>query len=104
VRPLGLDNRALDNYVVYFCVIASALSLHVKIGIRAPGDCKDHAMSCESFVLLLGFLDIWRRWRSWVGFSFDLGVGVVLHWVGDMQNYWRICYLWSWRRVSYLSS
>jgi hypothetical protein len=30
-----------------------------------------------------------------VGFSFDLGVGVILRWVGDLRNCWGIFYLWS---------
>jgi hypothetical protein len=104
VRPFGLGDGAFGSYMIYFSVIISALSLGVKIGIGALGDYKDCDMSWESFVLLLGFLDLWRRWRWWVGFDFDLGVGVVLHWVSDLRNGWRVCYLWSWGRVCYLWS
>jgi hypothetical protein len=39
-------------------------------------------VSWEAFGLLLVLLELWRRW--WVGFDFDLGVGVILHWVGDL--------------------
>jgi hypothetical protein len=45
VRPLGLGDEAFDSYMVYFSVIISASLLAVKIGIGAPGDCKDCAMS-----------------------------------------------------------
>jgi hypothetical protein len=31
----------------------------------------------EGIILLLGFLDLWRRRRRWAGFSFNLSVGVV---------------------------
>jgi hypothetical protein len=53
-------------------------------------------VSWEGFGLLLVLLEMRRRWRRWVGFDFDLGDGVVLRWVGDLWNCWRICYLWSW--------
>jgi hypothetical protein len=43
-------------------------------------------VSWESFVLLLGFLDLWRRWKWWIGFGFDLRVGAVLSWVVDLWN------------------
>jgi hypothetical protein len=59
MRPFGMDNRAFDNYMIYFSVIVSTLSLGVKLDIGAPSDCKDCAMSWESFILLLGFLDLW---------------------------------------------
>jgi hypothetical protein len=90
---------AFDSYMIYFSIIISVLSLGVEIGTGAPGDCKDCAMSWESFALLVGFLDLWQRWRWWVGFDFDLGVGAILCWVSDLQSYWRVCYLWSWRRL-----
>jgi hypothetical protein len=45
VRPLGLGNGAFDSYVIYFYVIVLALSLIVKIGVGASGDCKDCTMS-----------------------------------------------------------
>jgi hypothetical protein len=87
VTPLGLGNGAFDSYMIYFSVVVSALSLGVKISIGAPGDCKDCVMGWEGFDLLLGFSDLWRRWRRYIGFGFDLGVGVILCWVGVLQNY-----------------
>jgi hypothetical protein len=86
VRPLGLGNGAFDSYVIYFFVAVSMLSFGVKVGIGSPYDCKDCAMSWEGFSLLLGFSDLWRRWRRWVGFGFDLGADVILRWVGDLWN------------------
>jgi hypothetical protein len=41
-------------------------------------------MSCKGFGLLLVLLELRQRWKRWVGFGFDLGVGVVLCWVGDL--------------------
>jgi hypothetical protein len=86
VRPLGLGDETFDSYMIYFSVIISTLSLGVKIGIGAFDDCKDCAMSRESFILLLGFLDLWRRWKWWVDFGFDLRIGVVLSWISDLRN------------------
>jgi hypothetical protein len=102
MRPLSLSDGVFDCNMIYFSVVFLALSLGVKVGIRASGDCKDCAVSWEGFGLLLVFLDLWQRW--WDGFGFDLGVDIVLRWVGDFQNYWGICYLWSWWRVCYLWS
>jgi hypothetical protein len=76
MRPLGLGDGAFDRYMIY-SVIISALSLGVEICIGAPGDCKDCAVSWESFILLMWLLDLWRRWRWWVGFGFNLR-GVLL--------------------------
>jgi hypothetical protein len=96
VRPFGLGDGAFDSCMLYFSIVISTLSLGVKIDIGASGDCKDCAMSWESFILLSGFLDLWRRWKWWVGFSFDLRVGAILRWVSNLRNYWRVCYLWGW--------
>jgi hypothetical protein len=85
MRSLGLSNGAFDNYMIYFSVIVSALSLGFKVGIGASDDRKVYTMSWESFVLLLGFLNLWQGCGYWIGFTFDLGV-VVLHWVGDLSN------------------
>jgi hypothetical protein len=63
VRPLGLGYRAFDSYVIYFSVIVSVLSLGVKISIGDSGDCKDCATNWESFILFLGFLNLWQRQR-----------------------------------------
>jgi hypothetical protein len=84
VRPFGLGNGAFDSYMIYFSVIISPLSLGVKIGIGASGDCKDCVMSWKGFVLLLGFLDLWQRWKWWVDFGFDLRPGIVLHLVSNL--------------------
>jgi hypothetical protein len=65
--------------MVYFPVGISTLPLGVKIGIGTFGDCEDCTIGREGIILLLGFLDLWRRWRRWVGFGFNLGVGVVCH-------------------------
>jgi hypothetical protein len=73
VGPLGLGDGAFDSYIIYFSIIISALLLGVKIGIGAPGDCKDCAVSWERFVLLLRLLDLWW-WRWWVGFGFNLRI------------------------------
>jgi hypothetical protein len=35
----------------------------------------------------------------WIGFNFDLGVGVVCHWVCDVWYWWRVCDLWNWQRL-----
>jgi hypothetical protein len=62
VGPFGLGNRTFDDNMVDLAIIVLALSLGIKIGIEALNDCKDCAMSWEGFSLLLGFLDLWRRW------------------------------------------
>jgi hypothetical protein len=44
---------------------------------------------------VVGFFGLWWGWGGWrIDFIFDLGV-IVLHWVGDLQNCWGICNLWS---------
>jgi hypothetical protein len=86
VGPIGLSNGAFDSYMIYFFVVISALSLSVKVGIGTSGDCEDCAMSGEDISLLWGLLDLWQRWRWWVGFGVDLGVGVIWHWVCDLWN------------------
>jgi hypothetical protein len=85
VRPLGLGNGAFDSCMTYVSVIVSVLPLGVEVGIGTSGNCKECAMSWECFVLLLGFLGLWRRLWLWIGFIFGLGV-IVLHWVGDLRN------------------
>jgi hypothetical protein len=87
VRPFGLGDRTFDSYMVYFSVIISMLSLGVGISIGASSDYKDCAMSWKSFILLLGFLDLWWRWKWWVGFGFDLRVDAILRWVSDLRNW-----------------
>jgi hypothetical protein len=90
--------------MVDLAIIVSVLLLYLKIGIGASDDYKDCAMSWESFILLLALLDLWRRSWLWVGFGFYLWVGVILCWIGDLRNYWRICFLRSRRGVFYLWS
>jgi hypothetical protein len=103
VEPFGLGNGVFDSYMIYFSLIISALSLGVEISVGTSGDCEDCVVGWKGVVLLQG-LDLRWRWRRWVGFDFDLGVGVVLRWVGDLWNCYRVCYLGSWRRVCYLWS
>jgi hypothetical protein len=75
VGPFGLHDGTFNSYMVYFPII-SALHFSVKVCIRTSGNCEDCAMGGEGLGLLRGLLDLWRRWW-WVGFSFDLGVGVI---------------------------
>jgi hypothetical protein len=69
--------------MIYFPVVVSVLSLGFKVSIGGSGDCKDCAVSWKSFVLLLGFLDLWWRWGWWIGFGFDSGI-IVWCWVSDL--------------------
>jgi hypothetical protein len=69
VRPLGLGNGAFDNHMIYFSIIVPSLSLGFKVGIGASDDCKDYTMGWESFVQLMGFLNLWRRWRWWISIT-----------------------------------
>jgi hypothetical protein len=75
--PLGLCNWAFNSYVIYFPIIVSMLLLGFDVGIGASSDCEDCAVSWESFILLLGFMDLRWRWGWWIDFGFDLGVVVV---------------------------
>jgi hypothetical protein len=62
--------------MTYFSVVISALSLGVKVGVGASGDCEDCAMGGDGIGLLGRLLDLWRRWIS---FGLDLRVGVIWH-------------------------
>jgi hypothetical protein len=84
VGPFGLGDWAFNDNMIDLHVVIATLSLGTKVCIRTSGDYEDYVVGGESFILLLGFLDLWRRWRWWVGFSFDLQVGVVLCWVGAL--------------------
>jgi hypothetical protein len=86
VRPFGLGDRTFDDDVIDLPVVIMMLPLGIEVGIRTSGDSEDCVVGGESYILLLGFLDLWQRWRWSVGFGFDLGVGVGLRWVGDLQN------------------
>jgi hypothetical protein len=79
-----LSDGAFDGYMVYFTVVISTLPLDVKVGVGTFGDYEDCTVGGEGIILLLGFLNLWRRWRRWVGFGLNLRVGVVWHWVGDL--------------------
>jgi hypothetical protein len=87
--------------MVYFSVVMSSPPLGVKVKVGTSGNCEDCTVGGEGIILLLGFLNLWWRWRWWVGFSLNLRVGVVWHSVGDLQNCWKICYLWGCRGVCY---
>jgi hypothetical protein len=63
VGPLGLGDGAFNGYMVYFFLVIYALSLGIKIGVGTSGDCEDCVVSGEGVILLLGFLDLWWRWR-----------------------------------------
>jgi hypothetical protein len=65
-------------------VIITTLSLGVEIGIGTSVNCKDCAMCGESVSLLRRFLVL--RWR-WIGFDFDLRVGIVWLGVCDLQHW-----------------
>jgi hypothetical protein len=77
-----MGNRSLNNDMIDLPVIIMALSLGVKISVATSGNCEDCVMGGEIVGLLWRFLDL--RWRWWVGFSFDLRVFVVWHWVCDL--------------------
>jgi hypothetical protein len=77
VGPLGLDNRTIDRYMIYFSVVVSVLPLGACFGIGATSDCEDCAMGWESFILLWMWV--------WIGFNFCLSV-VVLFGVGDLRR------------------
>jgi hypothetical protein len=84
--PFGLGDAAFDNYMIYFSVISQRCCLESKSILEPSMIVRNYAISWESFILLLGFLDLWRGWKWWDGFNFDLRVVAVLHWVSDLQN------------------
>jgi hypothetical protein len=84
VGPFSLGDQTFDDDVIDLPVVITTLSLDIEVDIRTSGDCEDCVVGGENFILLLGFLDLWRSWRWWVGFSFYLEIGVVLRWVGDL--------------------
>jgi hypothetical protein len=84
VRPIGLGDRAFDSYVVYFSVVVSALSFSVEVNVGSFGDYEDCAVGGEGIRLLQRLLNLWQRWGWWIGFSFDLSIVVVWHWVCDL--------------------
>jgi hypothetical protein len=62
VKPLGLGNRALERYIIYFFVVVSALPLGVGFGIGATNDYEDCAVGWESF----GFACVLLFCSGWV--------------------------------------
>jgi hypothetical protein len=86
VGPFGLGDPTFDSDVIDLPVVITMLSLGIEVSISTSSDCEECVMGRESFILLLVFLDLWWRWRWWVGFGFDLRVGVVLCWVSDLRN------------------
>jgi hypothetical protein len=72
-----LCNGTFDGDVIDVPVMITMLSLGVKIGIGTSDNCDDCAVCGESVSLLWRFLDLRWRWRWWIGFNFDLRVGVV---------------------------
>jgi hypothetical protein len=96
VGPLGLRDGAFNGYMIYLPVVISVLPLGVKISVGTSGDCDDCTVGGEGIILLPELLNLWRRWRQWIVFGFNLRACVVWHWVGDLWSYWRICYLWNW--------
>jgi hypothetical protein len=87
VGPFGLCDGAFNNYMVYFSVVISALPFGLKVYVGASSNCEDCAVAGEGISLLRGLLNLRRRWW-WVSFSFDLGVGVIWHWVCDLWDCW----------------
>jgi hypothetical protein len=81
---LVLGNGAFDSDVIDLLVIITTPSHGVIVGIGTFGNYEDSTMSREGVGLLRRFSDLGWRWRRWVGFSFDLRVGVVWHWVCDL--------------------
>jgi hypothetical protein len=84
VGPFGLCNGTFDGDMINLPIIIMMLSLGVDIGIGTSNNCKDCAVCGESVCLLRRFLDL--RWRWWIGFGFDLRVGVVWHGVCDLWH------------------
>jgi hypothetical protein len=91
VGPFGLSNGAFNNYMIYFSIVISVLSLGVKIDVGTYGNCEDCAVGGEGFGLLHWFLDLWWRWWWWVDLGLDLGIGVVWHWVYDLCHCRGVC-------------
>jgi hypothetical protein len=71
-----MSDGAFNKYMTYFSVVISVLSLGVKVGVGASGDCEDCAMGGDGIRLLGRLLDLWRMWIS---FGLDLRVGVIWH-------------------------
>jgi hypothetical protein len=66
-------------------VLVSSLPLVLEVGIGAFGDGEDCGVGGEVLALL----------RRWVGFWFVLLSCVVWHWIGNLWNWQRVCYLWN---------
>jgi hypothetical protein len=81
VRTFDLCNGTFDDNVIDLPVIITTLSFSVEIGIATSDNCENCAMCGETVGILRRFLDL--RWK-WIGFSFDLRVGVVWHGVCNL--------------------
>jgi hypothetical protein len=86
VGPFGLCHGTFDGDVINLPIIMMTLSLGVKVGIGTSSNCKDCTICAESINLLWRFLDLRWRWRWWIGFGFDLRVGVLWHGVCDLWH------------------
>jgi hypothetical protein len=60
VGPLSLGSRVFDNYMIDLPIIASVLSLGIKISVGTPSSCEDVAGvgggGCRVPVEALGFV------------------------------------------------
>jgi hypothetical protein len=63
-------------------------------------------VSGKNLGLLQRLLSLLRRWGwRWIFLSFDLvgGVAIALDRICDLWLWWRIGYLWNWRRLRMVS-
>jgi hypothetical protein len=84
VGPFGLCNGIFDDDVINLPVRITTLSIGVEISIGTSDNCEDCAVCGKNISLLWRFL--YLRWRWWIGFGFDLRVGVVWHEVCDLRH------------------
>jgi hypothetical protein len=76
-RFTSWDEKVTGYDVIDLHVVITTLSLGVKISIGASNNCEDCVMGGENINLWRRFLDLRWRWWCWVGFGFDMRVGVV---------------------------
>jgi hypothetical protein len=84
VGPFGLCNGTFDDDVINLLIIIMMLFLSVEVSVRTSSYCKNCVVCRESVGLLQRFLDL--RWRSWIGFGFDLRGGIIWHGVYDLWH------------------
>jgi hypothetical protein len=58
-------------------IVIYTVSFGIKITVGTSGNCENCVVGGEGIGLLRRFLDLWRRWQWWVGFSLDLSIDVV---------------------------